>query len=99
MFWALLVMLVEKTSPNPYRETRTIVSKGPYQYSRNPMYLGMTGLYLAFAFYAGSFWFFLLLFPVLSLLQRCVIRREESYLESRFGQQYNDYKNRVRRWL
>ena len=99
MLWALVVMLVEKTSPNPYRETRKIVFRGPYQYSRNPMYLGMNGVYLALAFFVNSLWFFLLLFPVLALLKRYIIQREESYLESRFGQQYRDYKNRVRRWL
>lgn len=99
MLWALVVMLIEKTSPNPYRETRKIVFRGPYQYSRNPMYLGMNGVYLALAFFVNSLWFFLLLFPVLVILKRYIIQREESYLESRFGQQYRDYKNRVRRWL
>ena len=99
MLWALVVMLIAKTSPNPYRATRQLVFRGPYQYSRNPMYLGMSGCYLALAFFVNSLWFFLLFFPVLALLKRYVILREEAYLASRFGRQYQDYKKRVRRWF
>lgn len=99
MLWALVVMLLAKTSPNPYQASRQLVFRGPYQYSRNPMYLGMNGLYLACALFVNSLWFFLLFWPVLVLLKRYVILHEEAYLASRFGLQYQDYKKRVRRWL
>ncbi len=99
VFWAFRVMLSAKTSPNPYIEANNLTIKGPYNYSRNPMYLSMTGLYLSLAFLLNSFWLFLLLIPLLTVIWWGVILREESYLESRFGQQYLDYKKRVRRWL
>mgnify|MGYP001193107571 CR=1 FL=1 len=41
----------------------------------------------------------ILLPPVLLVMDRLVIAREEPYLEARFGQPYRDYKMRVRRWL
>jgi protein-S-isoprenylcysteine O-methyltransferase Ste14 len=44
-------------------------------------------------------WALLLLVPVLVILQLAVIRREEAYLERRFGDQYRQYRVRVRRWL
>lgn len=99
MIWALISFVKEKTSANPYVETQKLVIKGPFRYSRHPMYVGMVGCYLGAAFFINSLWIFLLLFPVILLMHRWVILREESYMESLFGVQYIEYKNSVRRWL
>lgn len=96
--WALVSMLAVKTSPNPYKEARNLAVTGPYHYSRNPMYVAMTGMYLALAFLLDNFWLFLLLIPLLKVIN-IVILREEAYLESRFAAQYDAYKKRVRRWF
>lgn len=99
MLWALLTMLAAKTSPNPYLTPQHLTANGPYHYSRNPMYLAISGLYLAFALFINSVWFFLFFIPAIILIKYAVILREEVYLDKRFGQQYRDYKKRVRRWL
>ena len=64
----------------------------------NSTMYAMAGL-LGIALVANSWWPLLLLPLVLVVVQRGVIEREERYLEARFGQEYRDYKVRVRRWL
>jgi protein-S-isoprenylcysteine O-methyltransferase Ste14 len=63
------------------------------------MYTGLAILYLGGAFLLGSWWPILLLPPVLIAVTLLVIRPEERYLSERFGRDYADYRNRVRRWL
>jgi protein-S-isoprenylcysteine O-methyltransferase Ste14 len=87
------------TSPNPWRPTTAMVTGGPYRLTRNPMYLGFTLLYLGATCWANSLWPLLPLPVILVLMQRMVITREESYLEARFGEEYREYRNRVRRWI
>jgi protein-S-isoprenylcysteine O-methyltransferase Ste14 len=88
-----------QTPVDPYRPTTTIVTTGPYRLSRNPGYLGMALAYAGIAVLTGALWVLLALIPTLILIDRVVIRREERYLESRFGEQYLRYKARARRWL
>ena len=76
-----------------------IVEVGPYRWTRNPMYLGMTLVYLAVALWADSWMPMLLLWPLLETVKRGVILREERYLSEKFGEEYGRYKERVRRWF
>ena len=88
-----------KTNVNPTRPTTTIVSTGPYQLTRNPIYLAFTLLYAGISLLSNTFWTMLLLPFVLFVMNRGVIAREEHYLENKFGEQYLSYKRLVRRWL
>jgi protein-S-isoprenylcysteine O-methyltransferase Ste14 len=97
--WALALLLRAGTSPNPMRPTTALVCAGPYRISRNPIYAGYVFLQVGIAFLAGSAWLLLTLVPVLFLLDRLVIQREERYLEATFGDAYRGYRARVRRWL
>ena len=76
-----------------------MVTDGPYRYSRNPLYLRVTLLYLGFAFLVNDVWLLAVLPLVLIVLYVGVIRREERYLEAKFGDEYRAYKATVRRWL
>lgn len=87
------------TSMVPMNPTTALVTSGPYRFTRNPMYLGMAFLYIAFAFAFGVIWALAVLPAVVVIVDRFVIAREEPYLERKFGQAYRDYKARVRRWL
>jgi protein-S-isoprenylcysteine O-methyltransferase Ste14 len=87
------------TSMVPMNPTTALVTSGPYRLTRNPMYLGMGFLYVAFAFAFGVIWALAFLPAVLVVVDRFVIAREEPYLERKFGQAYRDYTGRVRRWL
>jgi protein-S-isoprenylcysteine O-methyltransferase Ste14 len=83
----------------PYRPTTHFVTTGPYRYTRNPDYIGQTLTYVGIAIVANSWWPLFLLPLVLLVVQRGVVRREERYLEVKFGQEYRDYMARVPRWL
>jgi protein-S-isoprenylcysteine O-methyltransferase Ste14 len=81
------------------RPVPRLTTEGPFRYSRNPGYLSLTMLYAGIAVLRSALWVILYLPPVLIVIQRDVIGREERYLERTFGEEYLDYKRRVRRWI
>ena len=81
------------------KPTTTIVADGPFRYSRNPMYISLTLLYMGLAVLINSLWILLLLLPVLIVIQNGVVKRKEQYLERKFGETYLHYKAQVRRWI
>ena len=87
------------TSVVPTEPATTLVATGPYRFTRNPIYVGFVLAYFGFAIVLTSMWVLLLLIPVLVILQRGVVAREEDYLERQFGEAYRKYKARVPRWL
>ncbi|AFY91159.1 methyltransferase family protein [Chroococcidiopsis thermalis] len=97
--WAVRTFRLAGTPVPGNRPTTTIVHTGPYQYSRNPIYLSFSLLHLGIAFWVNSLWLLVTLIPALALMSFVVIPREEHYLESRFPSDYLPYKASVRRWL
>jgi protein-S-isoprenylcysteine O-methyltransferase Ste14 len=97
--WAFVVMRRTGQDPDPRKPSPELIPQGPYRYSRNPMYGGMTLIQTGVGVALGNLWVLLLLVPTLMILRRTVIEKEEAYLERRFGDAYRDYKSRVRRWL
>ena len=87
------------TPVDPGRATTAIVTTGPYRLSRNPGYLAMALAYAGIAVLTDTLWAFVTLLPTLILIDRGVIKREERYLELKFGEDYLRYKARTRRWL
>jgi len=81
------------------KSANSLQTKGLYSISRNPMYTGLLCLYSSLAILVGNWWTVLFIPFVFFTIQVYVIRREENYLTRRFGQQFIDYKKRVRRWL
>ena len=79
--------------------TTAIVVQGPFRFSRNPIYLAATVLYLGVAAAVNALWAIVLLPVVLAVISLGVIDREERYLERKFGEEYLRYKASVRRWL
>lgn len=97
--WGFREMRRAGTNVDPREPTTAIVERGPYRYTRNPLYVGMTSIYLGAAALTNALLPILLLPAVLLVITRGVIEREERYLEGKFGDEYLNYKNRVRRWL
>ncbi len=81
------------------KPTSAIVTTGPYRLSRNPGYLSLALIYAGIAILASALWAFVSLIATLVVVEYAVIRREERYLERRFGDEYLRYKAQVRRWL
>jgi protein-S-isoprenylcysteine O-methyltransferase Ste14 len=77
----------------------SLVTNGPYRYSRNPGYLALTLLYVGLALVLGSAWALIFLVPALVIMHYGVVIKEETHLERQFGEAYLRYKSSVRRWL
>jgi protein-S-isoprenylcysteine O-methyltransferase Ste14 len=97
--WGLLEFWRARINPFPHKPSSSLVIVGPYRVTRNPMYVSLALLYVSFGFLLSIAWAFVVLPAVIFIVNIYVIRREESYLESKFGEQYRDYKKQVRRWL
>lgn len=97
--WGLKLFIKAKTNLDVRKPTHQIVTTGPYQWSRNPIYLSLCILYIGIAVAADSIWVLLFLVPAVFVIHHRVILREEAYLERKFGEEYINYKNSVRRWI
>lgn len=97
--WSLWLFARHDTGLLPGQATHSMIEEGPYRVSRNPLYVGMLALYVGLALLAPTFWG-LVLFPAAVLLVLWgAIHPEERFLHERFGEPYDDYRRRVRRWL
>ena len=76
-----------------------LITNGPYRYSRNPGYVALTLLYLAIGLLFNSLWVLLMVVPAMAVVHFGIIKREERYLETKFGDEYREYKTTVRRWV
>jgi len=97
--WGMATFRRAKTAVNPHRSASQLVTHGPYRFTRNPMYTGLTLQYLGGTTLLNSAWPIILLPIVLIVLIRRVISREEAYLNQAFSADYAAYSARVRRWL
>jgi protein-S-isoprenylcysteine O-methyltransferase Ste14 len=98
-FWAISHFRTAGTSLDVRKPDTALVTTGPYRYSRNPMYLGLTFAHVGVAIWADSLWMVAMLVPAQMVMHIGVIAREERHLEAQFGHAYRDLKARVRRWL
>ncbi len=99
--WSILLFLKKHTTANPMKPENTtgLVTKGLYKITRNPMYVGLLVILTGYAIWLGSVSPFLVLPLYYFLITEMQIKPEEEILEQKFGQEYLNYKKRVRRWL
>jgi protein-S-isoprenylcysteine O-methyltransferase Ste14 len=97
--WGIRTMQAAGTNVNPALPTTAIVASGPFRFSRNPLYLALTLLYLGLTLAFNTWWGIVVLVPVLIIMHRGVVLREERYLEEKFGETYRQYRSKVRRYL
>ena len=86
-------------NPAPWEPTPSLVFAGPYRFTRNPMYVGMTLFTLAAAALTGHFWIAVLAPGALAAVHFTAVLHEERYLTEKFGEVYTKYTNKVRRYL
>ena len=96
---AAKVMFGAGTTPNPTRPSTVIVTSGPFQFTRNPMYLAWELICIGVGLAANALWPIIMAVPAAIVTRRLVIDKEERYLDQKFGAAYHDYKSRVRRWV
>lgn len=76
-----------------------LLTSGPYAFSRNPMYVGWTLIYLGVSFVVNSTWITLFLPVVILYIHIMDIRKEEQMLDEQFGEEYRQYRKQVRRYF
>ena len=97
--FSLYFFIATKQNPEPHTPTNTLYTGGIFKVTRNPIYLGFIVAQIVVAIKLNN------LFVVFSIplvgyfLNNWVIKPEEVYLEKLFGQEYLNYKQKVRRWL
>lgn len=96
---AFLSFRAAKTSPFPERPSTALVIRGPFRFTRNPLYVSMALIHAGVSFFANALWPLLLLAPAIAAIRFFVIAREERYLLQKFGSAYEHYCQSVRRWL
>jgi protein-S-isoprenylcysteine O-methyltransferase Ste14 len=88
-----------ETNIKPWKTTSKIIKSSLYSYSRNPIYICFCVIGIGFALVLNSVWVILLVIVYALILTEWVIKKEENYLQKKFGTEYTDYKSQVRRWI
>jgi protein-S-isoprenylcysteine O-methyltransferase Ste14 len=97
--WTDSLFKKKQTTVKPYEMPNFFVTSGPFKLSRHPMYLGMMSILLGVAIFLGSLITFAFPIIFIMIMEKLFIPLEEKNLEKKFGNQYIDYKKRVRRWI
>ncbi|OKL44449.1 methyltransferase family protein [Pseudovibrio exalbescens] len=85
--------------PHHPEDARQLVTSGVYQYTRNPMYMGLLLMLLGWAIFLSSMASFTGLIVFVAYMNQFQITPEERALKAKFGSDYDDYARRVRRWV
>jgi protein-S-isoprenylcysteine O-methyltransferase Ste14 len=97
--WATYYFYKHKMAVIKLKPQKTLLTRGPYKYSRNPLYLGGN----VFIFFGTAIFFGTPTGVILTILHlplvELMIRREEKQLAKTFGKHWTDYKKHVRRWI
>jgi protein-S-isoprenylcysteine O-methyltransferase Ste14 len=93
--------LFKKTgqSVRPWAPTPELIFDGPYKFTRNPMYVGLTLFEIGLGLLLNSVWVSALALPALAIVHFLAVLPEERYLSTKFGDSYRNYLGRVRRYL
>jgi protein-S-isoprenylcysteine O-methyltransferase Ste14 len=85
--------------PAPWRPSPELIFEGPYRFTRNPMYVGMTAITLGLGLELGNLWILAAAPLALVAVHFIAVLPEERYLSEKFGAPYTEYLTRVRRYL
>ncbi len=99
MMWSWLLFKKQHLAVCLPERTAHMINNGPYRFSRNPMYLGMVLMMLGLALYAGTLPFYLAAAVYFAGLNFVFCPYEELKLMNAFGNEYRQYRERVRRWF
>ena len=98
--WAISLFQLEGTELNPTSETnKSLIIRGPYCFTRNPMYLGLIVLTLGIAVRVGSMPMFAVPVLLFTTANWVHIPFEEAKMRRQFGAEFGVYTSQVRRWI
>lgn len=96
---ALWKFIASKNTVVTVKPASSLQTTGIYAITRNPMYLGLLLLYCGVGVFKGNGWTFIVIPLLIATVQLYIIRKEERYLQRAFGNEYLQYKRKVRRWI
>lgn len=99
MLPALIKFAQSKNTLITIKPANSLQTTGIYKISRNPMYMGLLFMYSGVGILKGNWWTFILIPAIIIIMQSYVIRGEENYLQRAFGEEYTQYRKKVRRWI
>lgn len=97
--WSVAQFIHRDTPLSPAETAKVLITDGPYQYSRNPIYAAMVGFTAAFAAGYGTLPTLAAPVALYFVLARVFIAAEEKKLLEQFGEDYRAYCAKVRRWV
>ena len=80
--WGRITLVKGGTNVNPYKPTTSIISGGPFVFTRNPLYVGLQSLFIGLSLLVGTWWGLVLFVPAFLVLHYGVVLREEAYLSA-----------------
>ena len=98
-FYSFYLFKKNKTPILPGEKPKFIVMEGPYKFTRNPMYLGVSIALLGAAVYFGNLLSFLSPIIFFLAMNYYYVPFEEKLMENLFGKKYTNYRKKVRRWV
>ena len=98
---AIILFKKEKTTVNPMKpeETTTLITTGIFSITRNPMYLGLFFVICSTVLLFGSWFGIIILIFFVWYITKFQIIPEEEAMEKLFGVKYDEYRQKVRRWI
>ena len=101
IFLSIRLFREYQTTINPFKahETSRLITSGIYSFTRNPMYLGLSSIQVAFGIYLGAYVSIFLIPSFITYITYKQIIYEEQILEKKFGDEYINYLKSVRRWI
>ncbi len=96
---AMKIMKKNKTDINFNNPTIKFITEGSFRFTRNPLYLSLLLVVGSIVIIANSAWYLIAFILLFLFFNFGIVPREEQYLKNRFGKEYIQYKNRVRRWI
>jgi protein-S-isoprenylcysteine O-methyltransferase Ste14 len=86
-------------SPIPWKPTPELILQGPYRFTRNPMYVGVTLFVIGLGLTVNNIWISLFAAPALLGVHFIAVLPEERFLAEKFGESYRNYHAQVRRYV
>lgn len=99
IFYSARLFKQAETPLKPFVPVKAMVTKGPFRYSRNPVYLGMFMMLAGWAIYLRATVAWLVVIGFIWAIRRFWVLPEEEMMENTMGDAYLKYKSEVRRWL
>ena len=89
------------TTIDPFHpeEASSLVDSGVFRFSRNPMYVGLLLVLIGWSVWLGSYYNLVVLAMFVSYITAFQIKPEEAAMKSLFGEEYDQYRSKVRRWI